>query len=69
MKKGSEIANRILKKINKEKFKYNDVAVRISISIGVSDYRDDENMDEFIARVDNALYEAKNSGRNCVKIK
>ena len=69
MKKGSEIANRIFKKINKEKFKYNDVAVKISISIGVSEYREDETMDEFIARVDNALYDAKNSGRNCVKIK
>ena len=45
------------------------MSVKISISIGLSEYKIDENMDIFIARVDNALYEAKNSGRNCMKFK
>lgn len=37
-----------------------------SISIGVATARPDENFDRLSARADSALYNAKNSGRNCV---
>ena len=39
---------------------------RITISAGVSQYRNDEAIDVMVERVDKALYQAKSKGRNCV---
>jgi len=41
-------------------------AGNITISLGVTSYEDGENRDSFTKRVDVALYEAKNGGRNKV---
>ena len=68
-KKGEEIANRILKKINNEKIIYKKQTLTTSISLGLSEYKNDEGIDSFLERVDKALYDAKNSGRNCYKIR
>jgi len=40
--------------------------VRITVSIGVAEYRPGETGDDLLARTDDALYEAKRTGRNCV---
>ncbi len=63
-----EIGGRMLAKINKEKIKINDKILKVTISIGLSEYILNEDLDKFIERVDNALYDAKRSGRNCLKI-
>ncbi len=39
---------------------------KITFSAGVAEYKKNEERDAFISGVDNALYEAKNAGRNCV---
>jgi len=44
-----------------------DHAGKITISIGVSAYDNGLTLDEFVRRTDEALYAAKNSGRNRVK--
>ena len=44
-----------------------DLVGHISISLGVSTVIEGDEMDEVINRADQALYLAKNSGRNCVK--
>ncbi|MHB8880485.1 MAG: sensor domain-containing diguanylate cyclase [Thermodesulfovibrionales bacterium] len=44
-----------------------DPAGKITISIGVSAYADGITTDEFVRRADEALYDAKNNGRNRVK--
>jgi len=47
---------------------YHDFGIgqKITISLGVGEYRPDENTDQIIIRVDNALLEAKSTGRNRV---
>ncbi|MFT5693051.1 MAG: diguanylate cyclase (GGDEF)-like protein/PAS domain S-box-containing protein [Oceanicoccus sp.] len=44
-----------------------DGKINISCSIGVTEFKKTDDFDSFIKRLDLALYEAKNSGRNCVK--
>ncbi len=39
---------------------------RFSASFGVASYQNNETFDEWFARADKALYEAKKTGRNCV---
>jgi diguanylate cyclase (GGDEF)-like protein len=41
---------------------------QLTVSIGVAQYREEENGQTFIRRVDSALYEAKNAGKNRVII-
>lgn len=45
-----------------------DQVSSITMSIGVGEYRADEGVDSLIKRVDDALYRAKDSGRNTVEI-
>lgn len=40
--------------------------LRVTISVGVAEWQQGENLDSFIARVDEALYRAKEGGRNRV---
>lgn len=44
----------------------NKVLDRITLSIGVAEYKKGEGMTELVARADKALYDAKRAGRNCV---
>jgi len=46
-----------------------EIAGHISASFGVTQYRDGDNIESIFKRCDDALYEAKNNGRNCVKSK
>src|SRR5205823_3010556 len=39
----------------------------VTISAGVAALREDESAEQFLARVDAALYAAKGAGRNCVR--
>jgi diguanylate cyclase (GGDEF)-like protein len=57
----SEVASNITQRNGKE--------IAITISIGVSCLKaSDTNFESVIKRVDDALYEAKNAGRNCVML-
>ena len=58
-------AERLRKYIEKTPAVYNKIEIPFSVSIGVVTYQDDiKNEDELFKMVDDALYEAKNKGRN-----
>lgn len=66
-----KIAHRILKSVKQKQITYGDQTISISVSIGVSptlmtDKK--ETVENLISRADSALYRAKNSGRNTIKI-
>lgn len=62
------ICGRILSMINSSATMFNGSAIRVTASIGAATWDGAESLDILLARADKALYAAKNSGRNCVKI-
>jgi diguanylate cyclase (GGDEF)-like protein len=66
---GMIMAKRLLKKVEMYKFLANNIEFNVTISIGITEYIQNETIDKFIERTDEALYDAKKSGRNCIKIK
>jgi two-component system cell cycle response regulator len=64
-----EIAERIRKEVQNYQFSYNGTPVPVTVSIGVSMLQDKENLDSLMQRADQALYSAKQSGRNCCEFK
>jgi diguanylate cyclase (GGDEF)-like protein len=66
---GKELAERIRKNIEGHLFKNKDkVLYRVTVSIGLSSYPfDSSNPGDLIRSSDQALYQAKNDGRNCVR--
>lgn len=66
---GAELlAERIRSSIEHHTIAYGMDTVRITASLGVSTLRDDDAVESFIKRADEAMYQAKNSGRNRVVI-
>ncbi|WP_158968772.1 diguanylate cyclase [Paraglaciecola sp. L3A3] len=58
-----KIANRLLENINAIEY-INDQ--QLSASIGITSIKQDDDFESLFKRADNALYEAKRSGRNCI---
>lgn len=65
LEKGRELAERIRRKVYENPIKHQEYSIPVTISIGVGVF-EDETIEEFIHKVDQALYEAKKSGRNQV---
>ncbi|HQJ07150.1 MAG TPA: diguanylate cyclase, partial [Spirochaetota bacterium] len=65
---GLVLAKRLLDLVRNHKFHTSKGVLQITISIGISQYIMGESMGSFIDRVDKLLYEAKNSGRDCIKV-
>ncbi|MEW9671911.1 GGDEF domain-containing protein [Ammoniphilus sp. 3BR4] len=63
LEEGEIVAERIRESILKTEFMYKNTCVPLSISLGLSIYKG-EKVDEFLEKTDQALYQAKNKGRN-----
>lgn len=67
--KAVDVAERIRSGFEKTPFNPNgDKIINVTISIGVAQLLSDENPEQFLSRADQALYEAKKSGRNRICI-
>lgn len=62
------LADRIRKKVEEHTFMLGGEEVKITISLGVSTLTDTQTSDELLKSTDDALYKAKNLGRNQVQV-
>jgi diguanylate cyclase (GGDEF)-like protein len=60
------LAERIRKKLEHHTLAYNMDAIKVTASLGISTLRTNDNMESLIQRADNAMYQAKEQGRNQV---
>ena len=65
----SQMLNRIREALAKAPFRYKNEKLTITVSIGISQFQETDNADLVFVRADEALYEAKEGGRNCCKVK
>jgi diguanylate cyclase (GGDEF)-like protein len=50
-----------------EKYNFDKVS-RVTVSFGVTQFKQDDTEDSFVKRTDDALYKAKEKGRNRVEV-
>lgn len=61
-----QVAERIRRSIESHTLSYDMSTLKLTVSLGVSALRADDNADTFVKRADGAMYKAKNTGRNKV---
>ena len=66
LKDGRMVAERIRQRVEQHVF---DPVGQVTISIGVTSARVDDTLETLFARADKAMYDAKNGGRNCVRVR
>ncbi len=62
------VAERMVEAVNNSPLHHKDNQIKLSISVGLGQYNADTNPEEITSRSDLALYMAKKSGKNTVKI-
>jgi diguanylate cyclase (GGDEF)-like protein len=64
---GQNVAERIRKKIEDTEFKYNNVNIPVTMTFGLSVYKEaSDDIESCIKRADQALYKGKHQGKNRV---
>ncbi|MFA6653350.1 MAG: GGDEF domain-containing protein, partial [Candidatus Delongbacteria bacterium] len=63
---GSLVAEKIRKKIENETFYYRDIKLNITMTFGVNVFDAIMDIDYCINKADEALYQGKSKGKNCV---
>lgn len=66
LQEGLRLAERMRTNVENHLIKDKNNIHKITISVGVSYYQTEDNVDTIIKRADISLYQAKESGRNCV---
>lgn len=62
------VCKRILEIIGKDAMVFKENNLNVTASLGVATVDGKENMEDLLARVDDALYKAKKKGRNCMEL-
>ncbi|PSU00086.1 sensor domain-containing diguanylate cyclase [Photobacterium iliopiscarium] len=64
-----EVCSRILTAVNQHPFLYNDQAIHITVSIGLTSFSPQNDQIELVLQnIDKAVYHSKNNGRNCITV-
>lgn len=62
--KALEMAQKIKDLVENSGFNYNGESINLTLSCGISDFSGEDQHDEVFVRADQALYQAKQAGRN-----
>jgi diguanylate cyclase (GGDEF)-like protein len=62
------LAKRIRRRVEKLETVFNNQAIQITVSLGITTLQEADDDKTLIARADAALYRAKRDGRNCIRI-
>ncbi len=64
------LAERLKERISNHDIQLPDGSIRMTVSMGISQYQQESDLDHttLIARADEALYQSKENGRNCITI-
>ena len=65
---GRDVAERVRLRIKSDVIQSGNEQIRVSLSLGVAETREFDTVETLIARADAALYEAKRTGRDCVRL-
>ncbi|GAB6100724.1 hypothetical protein JCM16358_26030 [Halanaerocella petrolearia] len=63
-----QMGQRVNDLVREENIKYNDLELNVTVSIGVAIYQFDQSKKEFINQADQALYEAKDRGKDRIYV-
>ena len=63
-----KVAQRIVSLVNKNKLIYKEINVNVTISLGITSFKENDTPDGLIARADSALYLAKSNGKNRIEM-
>jgi diguanylate cyclase (GGDEF)-like protein len=62
------LAERIQKNIRRGVWTYNQVQISISLTLGIATFNGETSLEAVIKKADQALYEGKNRGKNCIVV-
>lgn len=65
---GQEVAERLRQATEREVVAFNDSSYSVTMSLGGVAVKQNETVDQALNRADRLLYEAKEAGRNCVRL-
>lgn len=68
LKAAKAVANRVLRSVARRPFRWKGTTIQPAVSVGVGQFEPNLSIRQFIHRVDQSLYTAKSSGRNCVSV-
>jgi diguanylate cyclase (GGDEF)-like protein len=66
---GRKIAERVRAAVAKAAIEFDGKRLSLTVSIGVTQFHKGEDLEQLLSRADQALYEAKNAGRNRVVVR
>lgn len=61
------VAEKVVSCVGAQIFNYKGISFNVTVTAGVAQYQVDDDLDSIIKRADEAMYQGKMSGKNCVK--